>query len=429
MDREAKLAYELVRLKILENIERLEKARNERIKLPSADVNDLKKWRRYGAAFTWDPEVFQDVLENPMMTDKKLLSSLRSKENQLMRNFGVIDKIPLHHIIANRTGGDLGIRTPIDQWLEVRDRVFQATGAKPGNAQANLNAAGQFDELAHLGRIGAKGSVFEAAGGKVPKGFPVLHRAGQQLQERAGATPAIVTSSPAEKAELLIPSVVSQQERFAETTATPQVQAQRQVLTRAGYPEAFAPETPIGRIQEIAAEIRGTDIPSEFAAAWEAKAGNLHFNAGLGPEAYQKMLTAAKETIKKPLGALAGAATMVEPEAVKSALEGKPLEAVKQTATGAVAGAVVEQVGRRVAPVAMRFIPKAGQMALGAFGSTVGAPLAAGYAGYELLNAIVEGATGKTLQETGQAAEQTKEELRQQGMSEYQLRKRARTGR
>jgi hypothetical protein len=429
MDKETKVAYEIVRQRIVENLDRLEAAQKAKTKLPSGDINSLKKWRRFGAAFAWDPEFYSEVLEQPDISDAELISKLRKKEATFMRKWGVIDKIPLHHVIANRTGGDLGIRTPVDTWLETRQRVFDATGARPGNGQANLNAAGQFDELAHLGRIGAKGSVFEAAGKEVREDFPVLHRAGQKLADKAGADPKIVTGSAKEQAEILIPSVIQQQQRFAETTATPEVQAQRQVLTRAGYPEAFAPETPIERIQEIAAEIRGTEIPSQFAAAWEAKAGNLHFNAGLGPEAYQKLIAAAKETIKKPLGALAGAATMVEPEAVKSALEGKPLEAVKQTATGAVAGAVVEQIGRRVAPVAMRFIPKAGQMALGAVGSTVGAPLAAGYAGYELLNAIVEGATGKTLQETGQAAEQTKEELRQQGMSEYQLRKRARTGR
>ena len=45
-----------------------------------------------------------------------------------------------------------------------------------------------------------------------------------------------------------------------------------------------------------------------------------------------------------------------------------------------------------------------------------------------MLGAIVEGATGKSLQETGVAAEETKQQLREEGYSEYELRRRARTG-
>ena len=51
------------------------------------------------------------------------------------------------------------------------------------------------------------------------------------------------------------------------------MQAQRQVLTKAGYPEAFAPDTSIERIEEIAAEIRGTEIPKQFASAFDFSGG------------------------------------------------------------------------------------------------------------------------------------------------------------
>ena len=44
-----------------------------------------------------------------------------------------------------------------------------------------------------------------------------------------------------------------------------------------------------------------------------------------------------------------------------------------------------------------------------------------------MLDAIVEGATGRNLQETGVAAEETKQQLREEGYSEYDSR-RARTG-
>ena len=273
MDKETKVAYEIVRQRIVERLDTLYDAQQSGVKLPSGDINSLKKWRRFGAAFAWDPEVFQNVLEKPNMPDQQLISELRKAETQLMRKWGVIDKIPLHHVVANRTGGDLGIRTPVDTWLETRKRIFDATGAKPGDGPSNLNAASQFDELAHLGRTGAKGSVFADTGIQQRADFPVLHRAGQNLAAKAGEDPKLVLGTAQEQAEALIPSVEQQQARFAETTATPEVQAQRQVLTKAGYPEAFAADTPIERIQEIATEIRGTSIPKEFASAFDFSGG------------------------------------------------------------------------------------------------------------------------------------------------------------
>ena len=137
------------------------------------------------------------------------------------------------------------------------------------------------------------------------------------------------------------------------------------------------------------------------------------------------VVEAAKTVRANPLGAAAGVLGGLDTESVKLAREGQYGQAALQTAGGALVGAGVEAVGKRVAPMAMKLIPKGGTMVLGA----VGAPLAAGMAGYQALDIITTAATGKTLQETGQAAEQTKEELRQQGMSEYQLRRRARTGR
>ena len=280
MDRETKVAYEIVRQRIVENLDRLEDLQAKGVKV-SGDVNSLKRWRRYGAAFTWDPSVFEAVLAKPDAPDKQLLSLLRKGEESLMKRWGVIDKIPLHHVVANRTGGDLGIRTPVDTWLETRQRIFDATGAKPGDGPSNLNAASQFDELAHLGRTGAKGSVFADTGIERRADFPVLHRAGQNLAAKAGEDPKLVLGTAKEQAEVLIPSVQQQQARFAETTATPEVQAQRQVLTKAGYPEAFLPDTPIERIEEIATEIRGTEIPKQFAEAFDFSRGTAKLGLNL----------------------------------------------------------------------------------------------------------------------------------------------------
>jgi hypothetical protein len=168
----------------------------------------------------------------------------------------------------------------------------------------------------------------------------------------------------------------------------------------------------------------------------EIKGGNVRM-AGFDPNIINMMATdpvsmaaggvveAAKTVRANPLGAAVGVLGGLDTESVKLAREGQYGQAALQTAGGALVGAGVEAVGKRVAPMAMQLIPQAGKMVMGA----VGAPLAAGMAGYQALDIITTAATGKTLQETGQAAEQTKEELRQQGMSEYQLRRLARTGR
>lgn len=405
MDKETKVAYEIVRQRIVENLDRLENLQAQGVKV-SGDVNSLKRWRRYGAAFAWDPEVFQDVLENPTMDDAKLLASLRAKETRLMKNFGVINKIPLHHIIANRTGGDLGIRTPVDQWLEVRDRVFQATGAKPGNSQANLNAAGQFDELAHLGRTGAKGSVFADTGIERRADFPVLHRAGQNLAATAGEDPKLILGTAKEQADVLIPSVEQQQARFAETTATPEVQAQRQVLTRAGYPEAFAADTPMERIQQIAEEIADTPIPREYAMAFSFSGAGVHLeqkelilpNRLTRSDMYATVpgVGEALSGVKRnPLGAAVGAATAIQPEAITAALQGDYTEAAKQTAVGAGVGAAVQEVVKRAAPTVMRLVPKGGAMVLGSAARLLSGPVGAAYTGVELIDAATKGITGK----------------------------------
>lgn len=168
----------------------------------------------------------------------------------------------------------------------------------------------------------------------------------------------------------------------------------------------------------------------------EIKGGNVRMS-GFDPNIINMMATdpvsmaaggvveAAKTVRANPLGAAVGVLGGLDTESVKLAREGQYGQAALRTTGGALVGAGVEAVGKRVAPMAMKLIPQAGKMVMGA----VGAPLAAGMAGYQALDIITTAATGKTLQETGQAAEQTKEELRQQGMSEYQLRRRARTGR
>ena len=279
MDKEQKVAYEIIRQRIVEEIDRL-----EALDKPGSS---LKRWRRFGAAFSWDPTVYPEILEKPTVSDKQLMSLLRQTEDKFMKKWGVIDKIPLHHIIANRTGGDLGLRLPVDVWEEVKERVFDATGARPGNGAANLNAASQFDERSHLGRPGAKGSVFDPELGygdpADPSKSPILHGPGtKDFGTKLGKDPVVLQSSPAEIAEILKPQITKQQEIFEAVSKDPIVQQQRAVLTQAGYPEAFSPETSIERIQEINKEIRRTDVPKQFAKAFDFSRGAARFIPGVG---------------------------------------------------------------------------------------------------------------------------------------------------
>ena len=427
MDRETKRAYQLVQKTIVDNIDRLQALQKAKVKPPSADVNDLKKWRRFGAAFAWDPSVFQDVLEKPYMEPEELISRLRKTEEGLMRKFQYVKGIPLHHIIADRTGGDLGIRTPVDIWEDTKKRIFDLTGATPGDNQANLNAIGAFDELWHQGRQGAKGTVFAEAGIIRPEDFPYLHRAGQNLADRLGLDPKLVQASSEEQVKALLPSILQQQERFAETTATPQVQQQRSVFTQAGFGEVVDPTTRPETIQLIEKATKKTELPKLF-----AQAGSMRFNPQPGVEQFMasgqaalaqaevnkglaKMglpplkgtqmfgidpitaaVTSGVEAVRRnPLGAAMGAATAVQPEAVTAALQGDYIEAATQTAVGAGVGALVQQGVKNIAPVVTRLLPKAGSMALGFGARVLTGPVGAAYTGLELIDAGAKGITGK----------------------------------
>ena len=276
MDKEQKVAYEVIRQRIVNEIDRLESLGKE------ASASTLKKWRRYGAAFSWDPTVYPALLENPTVPDKKLLQLLRGTEEKFMKKWQAVEGIPLHHVIANRTGGDLGLRLPVDVWEEVKQRVFDATGARPGNSQANLNAASQFDERSHLGRYGAKGTVFDPTRGlgeaPDPTQSPILHGPGtKDFGTRLGKDPVILQSTPAQITEALLPEVTKQQDIYKAVTESPTTQAQRQVFTEAGLGAAFDPSTPIEQMPEIKARALELGLPEQFAGAWQVQP---RFNGG-----------------------------------------------------------------------------------------------------------------------------------------------------
>ena len=100
--------------------------------------------------------------------------------------------------------------------------------------------------------------------------------------------------------------------------------------------------------------------------------------------------------MKNPFGALLGAANFVDPGAIKALFQGKPEEAVEQTIIGAGTGALVQSVlssGTPLDAARLAQIPGA-TTAVNAAGSIFGSAATA-YAGYQLADAILEGATGE----------------------------------
>lgn len=223
MDHYTLESYEKVRKRIVAHIDRLEKFG----KTGSGDIHNVKNWRRFGAAFAWDPEVYLDIMENPNMSDKDLMSSLRSREDALMKKWQVIDKMPIHHKIALRTGGDLGLRTEGKVWFNTRERLYQRFGFNPGNGPGNLNATSQFREIIHQGKPdpGAGALTNSADSQTVQKAIQqakadevILHRSKQVLGERPEQYSPLINATDKQQADYLEEFIVGQIDRFNKAT-------------------------------------------------------------------------------------------------------------------------------------------------------------------------------------------------------------------
>jgi len=133
--------------------------------------------------------------------------------------------------------------------------------------------------------------------------------------------------------------------------------------------------------------------------------------------------------MKNPFGALMGAA---DPESIKALFQGKPKEAAKQAVMGAGVGALAQSVlssGTALDKARLAQIPGASSVAGAA--SKVLAPAATAYTGYQLADAILEGATGEgfvgTMQQvqdrsknpqTTEKLSQTVENIRQEAIAQ-----------
>ena len=397
-------------------------------KPPSA----LKKLDRFLNALAVDTSgTYADMLDDARrkgISKKELANTGRNLEERIMNAFRVLPDDPAHHMYSLRTAGDL-VQNVDPGVREMGLQILRDEGYILGNVRENLTSLA---EATHQGRTG-KGAELAALGElKVDKTRTAIAHprgTGDPLISRTIDFKNITT--PEEFADAYRPLLQQQAQDLAGAleTEAPRRKIITEFVEKQGGPQDIFST---GRTQ---AEVKTgrkiiTQAPDVMQRAYKAiplvKAGTFRLSFGLD-EAVQ----AVRQNL---FGATLGAATALDAETIKGIQQGRGMEVASQAALGAGIGAAAQQLatgstmlGQMKRAAALGRVPGALKLAAGA--AKFSAPVMAGVAGYQVLDAITTAFTKKTLQETGQAAEQTKEELRQQGMSEYQLRRRARTGR
>jgi len=397
-------------------------------KPPSA----LKKLDRFLNALAVDTSgTYADMLDDARrkgISQKELANTGRNLEERIMNSFRVLPDDPAHHMYSLRTAGDL-VQNVDPGVREMGLQILRDEGYILGNVRENLTSLA---EATHQGRTG-RGAELAALGElKVDKTKTAIAHprgTGDPLISRTVDFKNITT--PEEFADAYRPLLQQQAQDLAGAleTEAPRRKIITEFVEKQGGPQDIFST---GRTQ---AEVKTgrkiiTQAPDVMQRAYKAiplvKAGSFRLSFGLD-EAVQ----AVRQNL---FGATLGAATALDAETIKGIQQGRGMEVASQAALGAGLGAAAQQLatgstmlGQMQRVAALGRIPGALKLAAGA--ARFAPPVMAGVAGYQALDVITTAFTKKTLAETGQAAEQTKEELRQQGMSEYQLRRRARTGR
>lgn len=265
MNQTEKAAYTLTRQRIVKQIDDIVKN--------GGSAGTLKRLKRFGNAFSWYPEFYPQILSDiGGMTDNQLMSALRTEEG-FMKLMAPVKGLPIHHVFASRTGGDLPIRTPTDVFLDVRKRVQDKYGFGPGNNPFNLGAQGAIDERMHQGRYGAKGTVFEESRGlgmAPTEDVPILHGKGtKDIGGKLGQDKALIQSQSDEIFKALEPFLDTQLSKFEEVSKHPITIKQRKIIQEGIDPAAFD----VGRtteqtkaVQKAAAE---TGLDVKFASAFD----------------------------------------------------------------------------------------------------------------------------------------------------------------
>ena len=274
MNQTEKAAYTLTRQRIVDQI--------DNIVTQGGSDTTLKRLRRFGNAFSWYPEFYPQILEGiDGMSDQQLMSALRT-EDGFMKLMAPVKGLPIHHKIANRTGGDIALRTPTDTFLDVRKMIYDKYGGFPGNSAWNLGAQGAIDERMHQGRYGAKGTVFEESRGlgmAPTEKLPIAHGKGtRDIGLKLGQDPVLIRSQADEIFQALDPFIEPQVAKFTEILENPVTIAQRKIIQEGIDPAAFD----VGRtpeqskaVQKAAAE---TGLDVKFASAFDFSKGTVTLN-------------------------------------------------------------------------------------------------------------------------------------------------------
>jgi len=399
-------------------------------KPPSA----LKKVDRFLNALAVDTSgTYADMIDDARrkgISQKELANMGRNMEERIMNSFRVLPDDPAHHMYSLRTAGDL-VQNVEPGVREMGLQILRDEGYILGNVRENLTSLA---EATHQGRTGRGAEL--AALGQVN-----VDKTKTAIAHPRGTRDPLISSTidfkniktPEDFADAYRPLL--EQQKVDITAALETEAPRRKIITE--FVEKQGGPTDIFGLGRSQAEVKaGKDIitkaPGVMQRSYRAipLVQNGSFRLSFLPPGGEE---AVKAVVKNPLGATIGAASFFEPEAVKSLIKGDYEEAAKATAAGVGFGAAVQQTLTK-APVLdkVRAVSTLGRIpgavSFAGAAAKFAPPVLAGVAGYQMLDAIVEGFTDKTLQETGVAAEEKKQQLREEGYSEYELRRRARTG-
>ena len=405
--------------------------------VPGFSPSDLKKVRKALSNLDFDTESYGDIMEKNVNNPKGLMKAIRNQETRVMRAFELLPDDTIHHLVQQRTGGDFSLNVSGDTVRNAVSRLqdrFQMRFGQYSGPTGTVRGDTALSNFAHKADDRATGLEKLSGIGKNTDPSTTAHRYGT-----AGYSKTLTAAETADAdalVEALAPRITDQLEdvKVGIQTDSPRVEAIRSLDPRLkdAYKITNTAED-IVEMKGVIQTIPRANIIQTYRPLLEFKGGSFRLSFLPGAE---EMVQAI---VKNPLGAAVGAASMIEPEAITSAFQGDYRQAAEQTAIGAGVGAGIQQVlkvnpvqqarlasfASKIPGVASR-IPAA--LKIGAGVAKFAPPVLAGVAGYQTLNAIVEGATGKNLQETGVAAEEKKEQLREEGYSDYELRRRARTG-
>ena len=407
--------------------------------VPGFSPSDLKKVRKAVSNLDFDTESYGDIMEKNVNNPKGLMKAIRNQETRVMRAFELLPDDTIHHLVQQRTGGDFSLNVSGDTVRNAVSRLqdrFQMRFGQYSGPTGTVRGDTAFSNFAHKADDRATDLEYLSGIGKNTDPSTTAHRYGT-----AGYSKTLTAAETADAdalVEALAPRITNQLEdvKVGIQTDSPRVEAVRALDPR--LKDAYKATNTAEDIVEMKGVIKSIpNIKEQLIKTYQVlpKLSKGSFRLSFLPGA-EEMIQAV---VKNPFGAAVGAASMIEPEAVTSAMQGDYRQAVEQTAIGAGVGAGIQQAlkvnpvqqaklasyASKIPGVASR-IPAA--LKIGAAVARFAPPVLAGVAGYQMLNAIVEGATGNNLQETGVAAEEKKEQLREEGYSDYELRRRARTG-